>query len=696
MKPTDAAERVEQLSELIRHYDQRYFVDHVSEITDLEYDRLMSELRSLEREHPERVRNDSPTRRVGEKLSGDRPSFVHRVPMLSIENTYSENELREYGRKIEKLLPNDRIEWVCELKIDGVAASLIYENGSLVRALTRGDGVRGDEITANVRTIRDIPLKLSGRVPNYLEVRGEIYMPNAELVRLNFLQKQKGEKPFANTRNVTAGSIKQDDPAVCAGRGLRFFAHSVGSVEGLGVLNHLDFMNRLRELGFGVSPMMKKFDSFGGAVAYCAEMIERLHELDFEIDGIVLKVNDFAQREKLGETSKFPRWVIAYKFEKYEALTTVREIRVQVGKTGKITPVAELEPVEIAGTIVSRASLHNADEITRKDIRVGDRVVVEKAGKIIPHVERVILEERPENLPPYRFPTECPSCGAALEREEGGVFVRCVNPACQARLLQRVEFFASKSAMDIDGLGEKVVAQLIDAGWVRSICDLYRLTAEQIKRLDRMGKKSAQNLVEAIAKSKTAGPARLLNALAIRNVGERTARMLIEKYQSFEKLAQAEQVELSELLDVGPVIAESVFQWFHDENNLRLLEELRSFGVVTELSDELSAKLRAERAADRPLAGKTVVVTGTLQRFKRNEIELLIEENGGKAGKSVSSKTDYVVVGEAAGSKRAEAEKLGVPILTENEFLNLLAENGAQPNEPVESPEESAQGGFLF
>lgn len=722
-----AAEEIARLSDLIRHYDQRYFVEHVSEITDLEYDRLTARLREWERSNPDLIRPESPTQRVGEKLVGDRAVITHRVPMLSIENTYSENELREYGRKTEKLLDGEKIEWVCELKIDGVAASLIYENGTLVRGVTRGDGQRGDDITANVRTVRDIPLKLAGDVPDYLEVRGEIYMPNDELVRLNLLQAKRGKEPFANTRNVTAGSIKQDDPAVCAERGLRFFAHSVGSVEGMGVLNHLDFMNRLRELGFATSPFMKKCDTFNDAVLYCGEMIERLHELDFEIDGIVLKVNDFIQREKLGATSKFPRWLIAYKFEKYEAKTLIREIRVQVGKTGKITPVAELEPVEIAGTIVSRASLHNADEIARKDIRVGDQVVVEKAGKIIPHVERVVLEERAGDSVPYQFPTLCPSCGATLERDPGGIHIRCVNPDCPDRLQRRIAFFASKSAMDIDGLGEKFVEALIDSGLVKSLGDLYRLTPEKIMTLDGKREKSAKNLIEALEKSKSAGPVRFLNALAIRNVGERNAKILAETFKSVGALielandytrqialrceairdfsAQAQKTSdavqshlgkiapplptleppenirektaaferLAALPDIGPIIARNVLDFFSDRENQRLVEELESLGVITAFTEKESEKIDTDRDSARPLSGKTIVVTGTLTRFSRVEIEHLIEENGGKASKSVSSKTDYVVAGDAAGSKRAAAEQLGVPILTEEEFLALVA-----------------------
>lgn len=665
------SEAVDRLSEQIRRYDRTYFVEHEPEIPDHDYDKLMKTLRELERVFPETLRPDSPTMRIGEKLIGDRPVIVHRVPMLSIENTYSESELLEYGARIEKLLPEEQIAWVNELKIDGVAASLLYENGVLTQGVTRGDGIQGDDITANVKTIRDIPLRLTGELPEVLEVRGEIYMPNSELIRLNLVQAEKGEKPFANTRNVTAGSIKQDDPAICAGRGLRFFAHSVGTTEGLGVETHFDFMNRLRALGFATSPMMKRLPDFDAAAVYCREMIERLHELDFETDGIVLKVDSFRQREQLGSTSKFPRWVIAYKFEKYEAETTVREIRVQVGKTGKVTPVAELDPVEIAGTVVARASLHNADEIARKDIRVGDRVVVEKAGKIIPHVVRSEPEHREAGSRPYLFPTECPACGAELEKEEGGILIRCPNPECPAQLQRRVEFFASKEAMNIDGLGGKAVTQLLEAGLVRSVSDLYRLKVSDLSGLERMGKKSAENLIEAIDVSRQAGPARLLNAMAIRNVGEQTARVLIAKYKSIENLSKASGEELSAIPDIGPVIAENIVEFFADPENCSALDQLRELGVETEVREESSA---GGEDGNLPLSGKTVVATGTLTRFSRSEIEELIRKNGGKAGKSVSKKTDYVLAGTAAGSKLDNARKLGVPVLTEDEFLELIGE----------------------
>ena len=424
-----------------------YFAEYQPEIPDHDYDR--HETTSPERAFPETRRPDSPTARVGEKLSGDREVVVHGVPMLSIENTYSESELFDYGARIAKLLPEEKIAWVDELKIDGVAASILYENGILTRGVTRGDGVRGDDITANIKTIRDVPLRLIGKAPELLEVRGEIYMPNSELIRQNVIQveKEKSRLPIPESyrRKHQARTRRSVLPRFA------FLCPFGGKCRRIGVGTHFEFMEKLRVFGFATSPMMKRLADFRSAVAYAREMIERLHELDFETDGIVLKVDDFDQRTRIGSTSKFPRWVIAYKFEKYEAETTVREIRVQVGKTGKVTPVAELEPVKIAGSVVARASLHNADEIARKDIRVGDRVVVEKAGKIIPHVVRCKPEFRDASSVPYQFPLECPACGTALVKEEGGILIRCPNPTCPAQLRRRVEFFASKEAMNIDG-----------------------------------------------------------------------------------------------------------------------------------------------------------------------------------------------------------------------------------------------------
>jgi DNA ligase (NAD+) len=664
---TDPAKEVADLREQIRHHDQKYYVEAAPEITDLEYDRLINRLKDLEATNPDLLTPDSPTQRVGDQPVDGLEQVDHRVRMLSIDNTYSIEELRSYADRTMKLLPDEPIEWVIELKIDGVAVSLLYENGVLVRGVTRGNGQVGDDITHNVRTVAGVPLRLLGAsIPPVLEVRGEIYMTNSDLVLLNEEQRKRGEAPYANTRNVTAGSIRLLDPKICARRRLRFFCHGVGYVEELRSTNHMEFLDELQGFGLPATPMVACFDSFDKAVEHCEALIERLHELDFEIDGLVLKINAFEQRERVGATSKSPRWVIAYKFEKYEATTRLKEIRVQVGKTGAVTPVAELEPVELAGTIVSRASLHNAEEIVRKDVREGDVVIVEKAGKIIPHIVRVEKHERKGELPEFPFPTECPECGTAVAKDEGGVYIRCPNLDCPAQVKERIRYFASRNAMDIEGLGDKLVEQLVSAGLVRGYGDLYRLTGEQLLTLERMGKKSSENLLAGVEASKDRGLARLLSALSIRHVGTTVARVLAESFGTMDSLRSATVEQLSEINEIGPIIAESVQEFLASEFGRAAIDDLASQGVVMEVP-QVAGEERSEI-----LAGKTLVVTGTLVKYTRDEIKELILRHGGKAASSVSSKTDYVVAGEKAGSKLAKAEKLGVAVLTEEDFEGLL------------------------
>ncbi len=678
---------IAELREEIRRHDRKYYVEATPEISDTDYDRLMARLKKLEAEHPELVTPDSPTQRIGDQPVEGLVAVVHRVPMLSIENTYNLGELKEYGARVAKLLPGETVEWVVELKVDGVAVSLIYEDGLLTHGVTRGDGRQGDDITHNVRTIKDIPLRLTSsrrtpcavlpahgvcglQVPPLLEVRGEIYMTNSDLVLLNEQQQAEGESPFANTRNVTAGSIRQLDPRVCARRRLRFFCHSVGDTSGLAAKTHIEFLQEMADYGLPPTPMAECFSSFDAAVAHCEELIERLHELDFEIDGLVLKVNRFDQRERLGSTAKCPRWVIAYKFEKYEAMTRLNAIRVQVGKTGAITPVADLEPVELAGTVVSRASLHNADEIARKDVRPGDTIVVEKAGKIIPHVVRVEKHLRPKEgpePPAFVFPTECPACGAKLVKDEGGVYIRCPNVECPAQLKERIRFFASRGAMDIEGLGDKLVDQLVSAKVVRNLGDLYRLETRQdrLLNLERMGRKSVDKLLDGVEASKTRGLARLLNGLTIRHVGARVAVVLAERFGTMDALAAATVEQLSETNEIGSIIAQSVFDFLHSPFGEETIADLRSLGVKM---DAVGGSAGGARA----LEGKKLVVTGTLTKYSRDEIEELIAQHGGHAASSVSKKTDFVVAGENAGSKLAKAQMLGVPVITEEEFERML------------------------
>jgi DNA ligase (NAD+) len=665
----DVQREIDELRAEIREHDRRYYVDAAPTITDLDYDRLLRRLQDLEAAHPDLVTPDSPTQRVGgAPISGLRP-LAHRVPMLSMDNTYSLEELQAYGERTARLLPGDEIAWDVELKIDGVAVAITYEHGLFAYGATRGDGTTGDDITHNLRTVRGVPQRLSGNDwPAVLEVRGEIYMLNRDLADLNARRQAAGLELYANTRNTAAGSIKLLDPKLCAERKLRFFCHGVGYSEGLTAASHWEFLKQTAAWGIPATPLVQRFDSFAAAVEHCESLIGRLHEFDFEVDGLVLKVDRFDQRERLGATSKSPRWLVAYKFEKYEATTRVNNIFVTVGKSGALTPTADLEPVQIAGTTVSRVSLHNVEEIARKDVRIGDTIVVEKAGKIIPHVVRVEQHLRPDDAREFVYPTECPACGTKLEKDEGGVYIRCPNLSCPAQITERLLYFASRSAMDIEGLGEKLADQLVAAGLVCEFADLYHLSVGQLLELERMGQKSAEKLVTNIEASKSRGLARLLNALSIRHVGARVAATLAGHFGSIDAMVAASEETLAEVEDVGQVIAASVHKFLHSEQGAAAIEHLRSAGV------DMTAPLKPRSAAPTgPLAGKTIVVTGTLEKYSREQIEALIEESGGRAGSSVSKKTAYLVAGADAGSKLAKAEKLGVPILTEGQFEALLA-----------------------
>ncbi|HRF02337.1 MAG TPA: NAD-dependent DNA ligase LigA [Pirellulaceae bacterium] len=662
---TPAAEAA-RLRDEIRRHDRLYYVDAKPEITDLEYDKLLRRLKELEAAHPDLVDADSPTQRIGDAPVEHLEQHAHRLPMLSIENVYDEQELAAFGKRVLDEFESETVPWVVELKIDGVAVSLTYEQGRLVRALTRGNGTVGDDITHNVRTMADVPLRLSGNPPPLLEVRGEVYMTNSDLVLLNQRQAEAGEAPYANTRNVCAGSIRLLDPQLAAQRRLRLFCHGVGYCEGLRSANHFDFLQEIRDYGLPATPHVRRCETFELATARCRELVEELHELDFEVDGLVLKVDRFEQRERLGTRSKSPRWLVAYKWEKYEATTRLNEIRLQIGKTGAVTPVAELEPVPLAGTIVSRASLHNADEIARKDIRVGDVVVVEKAGKIIPHIVRVEKHERKQELPAFAFPTECPECGTPLRKDEEGVFIRCPNWSCPAQVRERIRFFATRNAMDIEGLGDKLVEQLVAHGLVRRYGDLYRLTVEQLVELERMGRRSGEKLIEGIAASKERGMARLLAALSIRHVGTTVASLLARRFGSIDRLAEASLDELLAIHEIGDAIAGSVHDYLRSEQGRADIDDLRSLGV----------RFTADQTAPvgDQLAGMTIVVTGTLTRFTRESIEEAIRSRGGKAGSSVSKKTSLVVAGESAGSKLAKAQELGIRVIDEAGFLELIGE----------------------
>jgi DNA ligase (NAD+) len=666
-----AQSRIARLREEIRRHDRKYYVEAAPEISDRDYDRLVDELRGLEAEHPDLVTADSPTQRVGDEPVPELQPVRHRVPMMSIDNTYGTDDLAAWGKRVEKLLAeaghDGPVEWVLELKIDGVAMSLQYDAGTLAQAATRGNGVVGDDVTHNVRTIHGVPLRLDlASPPESIEIRGEVYMTNSDLVVLNEAQAREGLPPFANTRNVAAGSIRLLDPRECAARPLRFFCHGVGDAAGLGAVSQTELLGWAVQAGLPVAPGTQVFQSLDALIDRGTGLIEELHELDFEVDGFVVKVNRFDQQRLLGATAKSPRWAIAWKFEKFEATTTLAGIRVQVGRGGTITPVADLEPVELAGTTVRRASLHNADEIARKDIRIGDVLVVEKAGKVIPHVVRVEKHLRKGTPPAWEFPTECPECGTAVVKDDEGVYIRCPNVDCPARSRERLRFFASRGAMDIEGLGDKLVEQLVATGLVKNYADLYALAAEQLEPLERMGKKSATAVVEQIAASRSRGLVRVLNALGIRHVGPRVATLLCERFPAIEKLQAASAEELANVPEIGDIIAASVHEWLQSEYGRQTIAGLRDAGVRLDVPE-------ADRVAGGPLTGKTLVVTGTLAGFSRQEAEAAIRQAGGRASSSVSKKTDYLVAGEEAGSKLATATKLGVPVLDEAAFRKLLA-----------------------
>ena len=665
-----AVQQIKRLREQIRHHDRKYYAEAAPEISDREYDLLLAELQALEEKHPDLVLADSPTQRVGGEPVPALESVRHRLPMLSIENTYSPEDLTVWGRRVEKLLlsdpPAEPIHWVLELKIDGVAVSLTYEQGLLVLGATRGNGVVGDAITHNVRTIHGVPLRLTlDAPPERIEVRGEVYMTNSDLVELNQRQATAGLAPFANTRNVAAGSIRLLDPRECAGRPLRFFCHGVGDATGLGAASQTELLAWSQDAGLPIAPRTRMFDTLDALIDHGTVLIEELHELDFEVDGFVVKVDRFDQQRRLGTTAKSPRWAIAWKFEKFEATTRLVAIRVQVGRGGTVTPVADLEPVELAGTTVRRASLHNADEVARKDIRVGDVLVVETAGKVIPHVVRVEKHLREHGLAAWSPPTECPECGAGLERDPEGVFIRCPDIDCPARRREQLKFFASRGAMDIEGLGDKLVEQLVATGLVKDYADLYTLTVEQLESLERMGKTSARDLVTQIQKSREMGLARVLNGLGIRHVGPRVASLLCERFHTIDQLRAASVEELAAVPDIGEVIAERVHQWLASNYGTRVLRGLEQAGVMLDVP-------ASERVHGGPLTGKTLVVTGTLVGYTRPGAEEAIRRAGGRASGSVSKKTDYVVAGAEPGSKHAKALKLGVAIIDEQEFTKLL------------------------
>ena len=656
----DLAARAEKLRKEIRRHEHLYYVDANPEISDRDFDKLYKELVDLEAKHPELASADSPTKRVGGEPIDGFQTVRHREPMLSIDNTYSSDELREFDRRIKKLLPGETVTYVVEPKIDGVAISLVYEHGQLTVGATRGDGEVGDDVTHNLRTLREVPLSLPTK-PARFEARGEVYMNRDELARINVERAEEGLEPYANPRNLTAGTLKLLDPRESAKRRLRLFTYSVGPSEGVEIKTHLAALETLKEWGFPVNTHVVSFTDFDKLVDYCEKWGDRRAELPYDTDGLVIKVNDHEQRRRLGTTAKSPRWVVAFKFAAEQALTRLVSVSLQVGKHGTITPVANLEPVKLAGTTVKRASLHNAEFIATKDIRVGDMVVVEKAGEIIPYIIRSEPTARTGSEVPYVFPTKCPFCGSPLKQE--GAFFRCTSGDCTDVLKRRLRAFAGRAAMDIEGLGGKTVDLLVDSGMVRTLPDLYRLKLDAVVELERMAEKSAQNLLDGIEASKSQGLARLLAGLTIPHVGESVADLLAQAFLSLDALRGADLDKLAAINGVGPIMAKDIHAWFAEPAHKKLLEQLADLGVKT---TEEKRAVAAVGGAD--LTGMSIVVTGTLTKYGRDEIEALIRKLGGKPAGSVSKNTAFVVAGEKAGSKLDKAKSLGIPVLSEAEF----------------------------
>ncbi|EOC1018426.1 NAD-dependent DNA ligase LigA [Cronobacter sakazakii] len=667
-------EKLTQLRTTLRHHEFLYHVMDAPEVPDAEYDRLMRELRTLEEAHPELVTPDSPTQRVGAAPLTEFSQVRHEVPMLSLDNVFDEASFLAFNKRVQdRLKSTDALVYCCELKLDGLAVSLLYENGLLVRAATRGDGTTGEDITLNVRTIRAIPLKLRGdNIPARLEVRGEVFLPQAGFENINEEARRTGGKVFANPRNAAAGSLRQLDPRVTAKRPLTFFCYGVGLLEG-GELprSHMERLQQFKAWGLPVSERIRLVKTPEEVLAFYHQVEADRPTLGFDIDGVVIKVDSLELQEQLGFVARAPRWAVAFKFPAQEQMTTVRDVEFQVGRTGAITPVARLEPVQVAGVLVSNATLHNADEIARLGLRIGDKVVIRRAGDVIPQVVNVVLSERPEETSPVVFPAQCPVCGSDVERVEGEAVTRCTGGLiCGAQRKEALKHFVSRRAMDVDGMGDKIIDQLVEKEYVHTPADLFRLTAGKLTGLDRMGPKSAQNLVNALEKAKETTFARFLYALGIREVGEATAAGLAAHFGTLEALINASIDDLQKVPDVGIVVATHVFNFFEEESNR---------AVIRDLTEEVGIHWPAPQVVkaeeiDSPFAGKTVVLTGTLSQMSRDDAKARLAALGAKVSGSVSKKTDLLIAGEAAGSKLAKAQELGIEVIDEAEMLRLLGE----------------------
>lgn len=661
-------ETIEALRHEIRRHEELYFVHATPEISDGEFDALMAQLRELETAHPDLITPDSPTRRVGGRPAEGFAAVRHATAMLSLDNAYDEADLRAFDERVRRgLAMEGPPAYVCELKIDGLSISLTYENGRLVRGATRGDGVHGEDVTFNVRTIRAIPLTLRDGPQGMVEIRGEVYFPRAAFERFNAQREGEGEPPFANPRNAAAGTMRTLDPSSVAKRGLSAWMYQVVSADGEVELDsHAEQLERLQKWGLPVERHWTRANGIDEVWAYCDTWREKRHTLGFETDGVVVKLDQFALRKRLGATSKFPRWATAFKYPAQQATTLLKEIQVNIGRTGAATPYAVLDPVLVAGSTISLATLHNPDDLARKDIREGDTVIVEKAGDVIPRVVGPVLSKRPADSRPWVMPADCPVCGSRLHKEEDEAVWRCENSSCPARLMRSLDHFVSRGSMNIEGLGEVLVRQLAEKGLVKSAADIYQLDEETLAGLDRMGKKSAAKLMAEIDRSRQNDIWRLLNGLGIRHVGERGAQVLADHFGSIEAIEAAPLAELEEVREVGPVMAESVRSWFDEPHNRELVARLAAAGVRTK------GEVKRAPRGPQPLAGKTFVITGALDAMSREDAAARVEALGGKVTGSVSRKTSYLVVGEEPGTKLEKAQALGVATLDEDAFLQLI------------------------
>ena len=661
----DVQKEIEELRTEIEYHNDLYYQQSAPEISDFEFDKLMERLRELEAENPDLVTPDSPTQRVGGKAESFRP-FVHKVPLMSLDNSYSLDELRAFTERCERLADARKLDYVAELKIDGLSVSLHYENGILTAGATRGDGTKGDDVTPNVKTIRSIPLRLKDHKQEHAEVRGEVFLSRTNFQKINAELEMQGERTFANPRNCASGTLRMLDSSIVAARRLDMFPYDVFIGSRKMFATHWENFEWLKKNGFNVNPHRALCTGYEELTKFIAQMETERDKLDYEIDGVVVKVNSTALQQEFGATTKAPRWAIAYKYPARQATTKLFDIQVQVGRTGALTPVAYLEPVLLAGTTVARASLHNEDEIKRLDIKLGDTVLIEKSGEIIPQVLQVVATKRDGSEKEYKFPEECPVCGFEAVRPEGEAVRRCSNPDCPAKIKARILYYASRKAMDIEGLGDVLVEVLVDKGMIKDAADLYSLRVEDISNLERKAEKSASKLIEQIEASKTRGLQRLLYGIDIRYVGERYAKILANHYRDIDKLAAASVEELDEIHEIGLTVAVSVFNWFRDPRHQDLLRRLKAAGVKTETDGA------GEAGFDERFQGKTFVLTGKLEGFTRDEAAKLIEDRGGRVSSSVSKKTDYVVAGSDAGSKLTKAESLGVAVLAEDDFKAML------------------------